>query len=45
MINPIPLERSPQEVVENMEGLACSSAWESQEGFLEEVVLNMRLEG
>lgn len=33
-----------QEVGENMEWQAPSSAWESQEDFSEEVVLNMRLE-
>lgn len=45
MINLIPCEKSPQEVQESMEGQASSSAWESQEDFQEEVVLDMRIEG
>ena len=45
MINFIPCEKNSQEVEESIEGQASSSAWEIQEDFPEEVVLDMRLEG
>ena len=45
LINPILYEKSPQEGVDSTEEQAHSSAWEIQEDFPEEVVLDMRLDG